>query len=919
MQLPPDILLQQRLRRWSRYLIYIILTIALLVLVGWQFNIRVLKSISGQTVAMNPTSAVCFTLASLSFLWRASSKKTKLVTIAGYSFAVFVLLIGLHIIANLLFNISFRPDAVLFAGKLDENTKGGQPNQMAPNTAVCFILAGVSLLFLRYENKKGRMAVHYIALFIALLSLLSLLGYLYQVQEFYGVFNYVAMALNTAICFFLFSIALLFANPDNGFMKEFTSTLNGSLAAKLLIPVAIIVPAALGLMRLWGYWAGIYSYEFGVVLYASITILIFVGIAWYNTYSLNRRDLLERETENMLRSNEAHTRAILDNAPDAVIVMDDNGVIVRWNQQAELLFGWKADEAIGQLLSNTIIPEEFREAHRKGVKRFSATGISSILGKTIDLWAVRKDGTAVDVSLRIAPLSLNDQQLFIGFIRDIAERKQMEDKLKSFNEELALQVENKTAELRESKDVADKLVDSLPGVFYFFDHTGKFIRWNKQLEVVTGFSAEEIAGMHPSDFFVEDDKAYIIERIQGVFEMGMNDAEGRFLTKDGNIIPYFFKAVKINYEGGPCLLGTGIDITNLKKVEEDLRNSEQKYKLLFESNPLPMWMLSLPDYNIIEVNIAALKQYGYEREEFLHLDIFTLRPEADIEKLKAVTNRQFRGIYYAGIWRHKKKDGTIIYVDVVTHDVYYEGKPTRLVLANEVTEQYLAEERLKESYEATRKLTEHLQNVREEERLHIAREIHDELGQLLTVLKMDVSWLNRKIQPVSEPVKEKLTELLSLIDVTVKKVRHIASELRPSLLDDLGLIAAMEWHIEEFEKRSGIELETNLPPAELLLPEPVKIGLFRILQESLTNVARHSGAQKATIALLQKENNLILTIKDDGKGFDAENTKKKTLGLLGMKERTLMIGGEYKITGAPGLGTTVEVTVPMPVFAKENR
>ncbi|RYF84880.1 MAG: sensor histidine kinase, partial [Chitinophagaceae bacterium] len=261
---------------------------------------------------------------------------------------------------------------------------------------------------------------------------------------------------------------------------------------------------------------------------------------------------------------------------------------------------------------------------------------------------------------------------------------------------------------------------------------------------------------------------------------------------------------------------------------------------------------------------------------------------------------------------------TIIYVDVVTHDIYYEGIPTRLVLAIEVTEQHLAEEKLKESYEATRKLTEHLQNVREEERLHIAREIHDELGQLLTVLKMDVSWLNRKIQPVTEPVKEKMEGLLSLIDITVQKVRHISSELRPSLLDDLGLVAALEWHIEEFGKRSDIELDADLPATELLLPEPVKIGLFRILQESLTNVARHSGATRVTISLMQKENDLILTINDNGKGFDAENTKKKTLGLLGMKERTLMIGGEYKIKGTPGIGTVVEVTVPVPVFAKEN-
>jgi PAS domain S-box-containing protein len=1028
MQLPPDILLQQRLRRWSRYLIYVILTVSLLVLVGWEFDITPLKSISGQLAGMNPASAICFALASISFFWRTYSKKTKHTARLGYAFGLLVLLISLNILTNHLFDIGFRLDAALFVNKLDPKITGVLPNRMAPSTAFGFVLTSISLLLLQYENRKGRMVAHYIALFIALLSMLSLLGYLYKVQEFYGVFNYMAMALNTAICFFLFAIAILFANPESGFMREFTSTLNGSLTARIFIPAAIIVPAAMGLMRLWGYWAGIYSYELGVVLYAAITILIFVGIAWYNTHSLNRRDLLERETENMLRSNEAHTRAILDNAPDAVVVMDEKGKVVRWNQQSEQLFGWTADEAIGKPLGDMIIPSEFREAHRKGMNRFMSTGESTIMGKTIDLWAMRKNGTAVDVSLRISPLSVNDQQLFIGFIRDITERKLMEDKLKSFNEELGQKVDEKTAELTdiferitdgfialdenfrytylnkkagelihlepasligkniwdifptavgsetyvcfnramekqeyicntdyfeplnlwqenhiypsprglsvfirditdkkraaqaisEAKDLADKLIDSLPGVFYFFDHTGKFIRWNKQLEVVTGYSAEEIAGMHPSDFFLEDDKAYIIERIQGVFEMGMNDAEARFLTKDGRILPYYFKAVKMNYEGGPCLLGSGVDITELKKAEESLRNSEQKYKLLFESNPLPMWMLSLPEYDIIEVNEAALKQYGYAREDFLNLDIFTLRPETDIDKLKASTNREFRGIFYAGIWRHKKQDGTIIYVDVVTHDIYYEEKPTRLVLATEVTEQYLAEEKLKESYEATRKLTEHLQNVREEERLHIAREIHDELGQLLTVLKMDVSWLNRKIQPTSEPVKEKMIELLSLIDITVKKVRHISSELRPSLLDDLGLVAAIEWHIEEFGKRSGIDLEAHLPSVELVLPEPVKIGLFRILQESLTNVARHSGAQLVTVTLMQKENTLILMIKDNGKGFDADNTKKKTLGLLGMKERTLMIGGEYKIKGIPGQGTTVEVIVPLPVFANEN-
>ena len=200
----------------------------------------------------------------------------------------------------------------------------------------------------------------------------------------------------------------------------------------------------------------------------------------------------------------------------------------------------------------------------------------------------------------------------------------------------------------------------------------------------------------------------------------------------------------IDYEGGPCLLGNGIDITERKKAETELRASEQKYKLLFESNPLPMWMLSLPDYKFIDVNNVALWQYGYTKEEFLNLSILDLRPEEDIEKFESGTSTAFRGVHHAGIWRHKRKNGTIIYVDIVTHDIYYKGQQRRLVLANNITEKHIAEEKLKESYEAIRTLTGYLQNVREEERLHIAREIHDELGQLLTVLKMDVSWLNKK-------------------------------------------------------------------------------------------------------------------------------------------------------------------------------
>jgi signal transduction histidine kinase/ligand-binding sensor domain-containing protein len=214
--------------------------------------------------------------------------------------------------------------------------------------------------------------------------------------------------------------------------------------------------------------------------------------------------------------------------------------------------------------------------------------------------------------------------------------------------------------------------------------------------------------------------------------------------------------------------------------------------------------------------------------------------------------------------------------------------------------------------ESLRQLSAHLHEVREEERIRIAREIHDELGQQLTVLKMDVSWVLKKLAPTDDANRQKLEDMMDMLGHTVKTVRRIASELRPTLLDDLGLIAAMEWHLKEFEERFGIKTQLEEPGEQLSLSDTAKIGLFRIFQESLTNVARHSQAKKVKISLSVKNEYIILCIEDDGIGFDQEKiSRKRTLGILGMKERTAMIRGNYEISSINGKGTTIVVSVPL--------
>ncbi len=235
-----------------------------------------------------------------------------------------------------------------------------------------------------------------------------------------------------------------------------------------------------------------------------------------------------------------------------------------------------------------------------------------------------------------------------------------------------------------------------------------------------------------------------------------------------------------------------------------------------------------------------------------------------------------------------------------------------LSLVQDITERKNAEGELQQMNQELRNLSSHLQNIREEERIQIARDIHDELGQQLTGLKMEVTWLNKKLETADERTKEKVREMIDLIDETVKSVRRISSNLRPSMLDDLGLIAALAWHSQEVEKRFGIKVNFVADPPEIDLPAGKSTGLFRIYQEALTNAARHANAHEINSSLKISGNKIILEIRDDGKGINLDrDTRKKSFGLLGIKERAFVMGGKFELKSERGKGTSLIVSVPL--------
>lgn len=250
-------------------------------------------------------------------------------------------------------------------------------------------------------------------------------------------------------------------------------------------------------------------------------------------------------------------------------------------------------------------------------------------------------------------------------------------------------------------------------------------------------------------------------------------------------------------------------------------------------------------------------------------------------------------------------------------EVLVEARTEALSNANkqlhqEINERLRAEKDLKQSQEQLRDLAAHLQSIREEERTEIAREIHDELGQALTALKMDVHWLSHRLPGEEHLLFDKIKAMSRLIDTTVHTVRRISSELRPKLLDDLGLTAAMEWQASEFISRSGIECDIDSEPEDIILDQARSTAFFRIFQETLTNIARHAQATRVEVSLKQRADQVAMTVHDNGKGITTDQSASaKSLGIMGMRERAHSLGGELTITGAPDQGTTIEVTIPL--------
>jgi PAS domain S-box-containing protein len=471
--------------------------------------------------------------------------------------------------------------------------------------------------------------------------------------------------------------------------------------------------------------------------------------------------------------------------------------------------------------------------------------------------------------------------------------------------------------LRENENRYRDLVEASHALICTHDLTGRILRANHASAELLGISKAQLEGSNLKSFLDPKFRDEFDEYLLRIKKNGADSGLMTVITATGKRrIWRYHNSLRTEGVPEPIVRGVALDVTETHGTERALRASEERYRSLFENNPFPMIVFDTRTLRFEEVNAAAIDHYGYSREEFLAMTIRDIRPQEDLPTLDAILCGPRAEVRNVRLVRHRKKDGSLIDVEVTAIEIGTPGGPHRLAILNDITERKRAEEDLRTSQEQLRALSAHLQIVREEERTGLARELHDELGQALTALKMDLALIQGRV--LSDDVDtrkaalEKIATASEVADGMIQTIRRISSELRPGMLDDLGLLPSIEWLAQDFSQRTGIACRL-LSEIDSLAPDRARsTAVFRILQETLTNVARHSGATEVSVRLGEAGGALGLEVHDNGKGFrPAVLNDSSSLGLIGMRERAGSVGGSIEFVSGPGEGVTMRLRVPL--------
>ena len=598
-------------------------------------------------------------------------------------------------------------------------------------------------------------------------------------------------------------------------------------------------------------------------------------------------------SENRVLENEQRYKELADFLPQPVFEIDPNGNLIFANRSAFEYFGYTEEDFRKGL--NAL--DMFRTEDRKRVSEAIQERLTGDSSGSVEFYARTKDGDVFPVLVQAAPIYRTGKPVGLrGILVDITERKQMEEML------------------RKSEQLYRKIFNHSPLGIMHFDQNGIVVDCNRKFLQIVGSQREAVIGFRMREC-LQDEK--MKSALQDALSGKIGHFEGDYLSVTGKkptSIGIIFS--QILSEKGEFLCGLCIaeDISERKRAEQALRQSEARYRAIVEDQTELISRFA-PDGTLTFVNDAYCRYFGETENELIGHKFWHHVPPDDQEKFK----------------KHLAKLNPQNQVASIEHRVYTSTGEVRWqqwtdravcddqgniiefqAVGRDITERRKAEEALRESEEQMRYLSSQILKAQENERQRIARDLHDSIIQSLATIKINLRVnLKRLNWDGAGKDRESFESIISMIQNTIEEVRRVYTDLRPSMLDNLGILATMSWACQEFQDiHRGIRIQTQTDIKEDEISETLKIVIYRIMQEALNNIAKHSKANLVDISLKKDDGKIHLTIEDNGCGFNVAamfsgHNDRHGLGLVSMKERTELSGGTFVIESADQCGTTI--------------
>jgi PAS domain S-box-containing protein len=617
-----------------------------------------------------------------------------------------------------------------------------------------------------------------------------------------------------------------------------------------------------------------------------------------STWEVVETPELRRATEKALGASEERFRRYFELGLIGVAITSPTKGCVEVNDRLCEIVGYERSELLQMTWADITHPDDLA-ANTENFKRIVAGEID---GYSMDKRYIRKDGQVIYATISVKCVRREDGSVdyFVALVQDITERKRAEEARRASEERWRAIFENSAVGI------------ALVGP------SGHFTATNRAYQELVWYTDDELREMSFLDITYEEDRqahqALSRELWQG--KIPLFQLEKRYRRKDGRLI-WGRTTVSLapGTETAPKFAMAIVeDITARKHAEGRLRRNEAYLAESQIQSQTGSWAVNVSPREIVFWSQEHYRIFGFDPEKgavSLQTALGRIHPDDRLRADRALDSAIHESRDYTCDFRIVLPEGTVKHCHTIGHPAHNESGDmvafTGTVM--DVTEIKQAEEKLQHSFEQLRALAARLQSAREEERTRVAREIHDELGQALTAIKLDVASLVHDLLP-DQTREKKAASILELVDRTIQFVRRLSTELRPGMLDDLGLVAALEWAAEEFEARTGTKCRLDQRQTDIVMDREQSTTIFRIFQETLTNVARHANAAQVDVRLRKHNGYIVLEVRDDGRGIAQERLTAGGLGILGMRERAILLGGELTIEGVPGKGTQVRVRIP---------